>query len=100
MDELLAAAKNYLDITWEDQEGDKKLSGILERGKTYLNRIAGEDLDFSEGTRGRELLLDYTRYVRAGCLQDFAGDFSMELNTQNVECEVRRYAGQSQAADL
>ena len=35
MDELLAAAKNYLDITWEDQEGDKKLSGILEPGKTW-----------------------------------------------------------------
>lgn len=100
MDELLSAVKNYLDITWADQDGDEKLSGILARGKSYLDRIAGEPLDYEEGSRGRELLFDYARYVRAGCLQDFAGDFSTELNTLNAEYEVKRYAKQENPADL
>lgn len=94
MDELLAAARNYLDITWEDAAGDEKLRGILERGVSYLNRIAGEDLDMTEGTRGRELLLDYVRYVRAGALQDFAKDFALELNNLNIEREVAQYAAE------
>lgn len=98
MEELLKAARNYLDVTWEDPAGDEKLLGILSRGITYLNRIAGEDLDVSEGTRGRELLLDYVRYVRAGALQDFARDFALELNGLNVEREVAQYAQES--ADL
>lgn len=90
--ELLDTARNYLDLTWADQAENEKLCGILTRGMAYLGRIAGEELDFAEGTRGRELLLDYARYVRAGCLQDFAGDFSVELNTLNAECEVKRHA--------
>lgn len=98
MEDLVKAARNYLDITWEDPAGDEKLRGILSRGVTYLNRIAGEDLDISEGTRGRELLLDYVRYVRAGVLQDFARDFTVELNGLNMESEVAQYA--KEPADL
>ena len=39
MDRLLDDVKNFLDITWEMELGErKKLSGIIERGKAYLNR--------------------------------------------------------------
>ena len=92
MDELFHAAKNYLDVTWTDTETDKKLSGILERGKGYIAGIAGEWPDFAEGTRARGLLFDYARYARAEALQDFAKDFSAELNALHIEYEVRRHA--------
>jgi len=39
--ELLTAVRNYLGITWADDAGDVKLSGIIARGMKYLNRIAG-----------------------------------------------------------
>ena len=42
---LLEAVKNYLDITWDDPEGDEKLSGIIARGMQYLNKVAGAELD-------------------------------------------------------
>lgn len=91
MDELLKAARNYLDITWEDQTLDEKLSGIIRRGKGYLDRIAGETLDYAEGTKGRELLFEYVRYARANALQDFGGDFSSELNALHADGEVARF---------
>ena len=35
-DELLTEAKNYLDITWTDEESDKKLRGQIRRGIAYI----------------------------------------------------------------
>lgn len=38
---LLEAAKNYLDMTWADDAGDEKLSGILARGMSLLGPHGG-----------------------------------------------------------
>lgn len=92
-EELLAAAKNYLDITWQDPEEDVKLYGILLRGVGYLDHAAGVPLDYSDGTAARALLFDYARYVRAGALQDFGKDFSSELLGLHISGEVAQYDG-------
>lgn len=76
---LLPDVKNYLDITWEDDGTDNKLIGILERGKQYLLNIAGYVLTFEEGTKERELLFDYTRYVRSNALDEFQVNYRHEL---------------------
>ena len=90
MDELLKDVRNYLDITWEDAEGDKKLSGILARGMRYLDGIAGEKLDYTEEDKPREHLFDYVRYVRSSSLNDFQKNYLHELLALQVECEVKR----------
>lgn len=76
---LLEEAKNYFDITWDDPDGDSKLSGILLRGMAYLERIAGDALDFAADDQPRELLLEYARYVRSNALEDFQGNYRHEL---------------------
>ncbi len=76
---LLDAAKNYLDITWEDAAGEAKLSGILERGIAYLNRTAGAEQDYTVEGQARALLLDYARYVRSGALDEFMRNYLHEL---------------------
>ena len=86
--DLLTSAKNYLDMTWEDAEGDTKLIGILSRGIVYLDHRAGVTLDYDEGTEARELLFDYCRYVRADALQDFATDFQPELLRLHLDGKV------------
>lgn len=77
--ELLAAARAYLGITWEDPEGDETLRGILLRGMRYLDRIAGKALDYAQEDDPRALLLDYARYVRAGALDEFQTGYLHEL---------------------
>ena len=91
MASLLTAVRNYLDITWEDPALDEKLNGIIQRGKSYLDRVAGEQLNYKEGTKARELLFEYIRYVRANALQNFGGDFSAELNALHADGEVGRF---------
>jgi len=88
---LLDAVKNYLDITWTDEAGDLKLSGIIERGIAYINRIAGENLDYISHQKGRELLFDYCRYVRSNALSDFQKNYIHEINTLQIDQEVAGY---------
>lgn len=91
-DGLLEAVRNYLDITWDDQDSDTKLSGIIERGMKYLNKAAGEELDYSIEDKPRELLMDYCRYARSKALNEFHTNYLHELLSLQHEYEVKRYA--------
>ncbi|MBC3938525.1 hypothetical protein D4A47_06300 [Anaerotruncus massiliensis (ex Liu et al. 2021)] len=93
--QLLAAAKNYLDITWDDPEGDRKLSGILGRGMKYLDGIAGQELDYSTEDKPRELLFDYARYVRSNALDEFQGNYLHELLALQISEEVKGDTGEA-----
>ena len=96
---LLEAARNRLNITWPDPEGDEKLTGILLRGMAYLDDIAGEPLDYTLEELHRELLFDYAVYVRAEALDEFQANYAPELLKLQTRKEVERYAAQG-AADL
>lgn len=77
--DLLEDLKNYLDITWEDPAADRKLCGILSRGKAYLDHLTGESLDYTVEGAARGLLFDYCRYVRSGALDEFQKNYLHEL---------------------
>lgn len=96
---LLDDVKNYVDMTWEDPESDKKLSGIIARGMAYINRIAGSEQDFTEEAKPRELLFDYVRYVRAGALDEYAKNYLPELLALQIDRKVERYADQQTPAE-
>lgn len=85
---LFDAARSYLDITWDDPEGDRKLSGILMRGMTYLDRIAGTALDYDREDTPRALLFDYARYVRSGALDEFQQNYLHELLAMQIGQEA------------
>lgn len=89
---LLDAVKNYLDRTWDDPDSDNKLSGIIQRGMKYLDKVAGEELDYTVEDKPRELLMDYCRYVCSNALEDFQKNYLHELLSLQHEYEVRRYA--------
>ena len=43
---MLQDTRNYLDITYEDNDTDVKLLGIIRRGADYLDRVAGTPQDY------------------------------------------------------
>lgn len=90
-DGLLDSAKNYLDITWEDDAGDEKLSGILARGMKYLNSVAGAELDYTIEDKPQELLFDYARYVRSNALDEFQNNYLSELLSLQIGQELGRF---------
>lgn len=97
--ELLEAVRNYLDITWKDDAGDVKLSGIIARGMQYINTIAGKEMDYSIEGKARELLFDYCRYVRSNALNEFQDNYLHELLMLQIAEEVKDY-GETKTANL
>ena len=91
----LEEVKNYLQITWDDPDTNQRLTGIIARGESYLEHIAGGSLDFSEESRPRALLLDYCRYANANALEDFPVNFLAELNGMRLERQVAERAEES-----
>ena len=82
-DELLAEAKNYLDITWEDTQADEKLRGQLRRGIAYISAKTGVEASAFAGEavddRAQELLFYYVLYDRAGALDQYKEKFRPDI---------------------
>ena len=91
-DELLAEAKNYLDITWEDEDADEKLRGQLRRGIAFISAktgvlpsaFAGDSVD----DRAQELLFNYVLYDRAGAVDQFKRNYRSDIVGLRIRWEV------------
>ncbi len=88
---LLEELKNYLDIPWEDEQGDKKLYGIVKRGMSQLSGRIGE-CNFYEETQEKALLFDYVMYARAADLPQFWMNYKAEILTLQIARKVDEYA--------
>lgn len=91
-DELLTEAKNYLDITWEDEAEDNKLKGQLRRGIDFIcaktgvspSAFAGDAVD----GRAQELLFNYILYDRAGAVDQFKRNYRPDIIGLRIRWEV------------
>lgn len=97
---LLEDVRLYLDITWEDVDTDKKLTGIIERGIKYIDRLAGAALDYTVEDKPKELLLDYCRYVRSNALSEFMNNYLSEILTLQMYQEVKDYETENSDSNL
>lgn len=80
---LLTDVKNYLDITWNDDATDAKISGIIASGIQYLRTKGGGCVDFENDMVANQLLKDYVRYARDSALDVFENNYrSMILMLQ------------------
>lgn len=75
----ITVLKNYLDVTYDDEDNDRKLKGILQRAAAEIRELCavpnGAELTDSE----EQLLLDCCRYIRANALEDFAVNFGNSI---------------------
>lgn len=100
MENLLKELKNYLDITWEDEQLDVKLEGLLKRGQYFLNNTAGTVLSYDTDETPKQLLFDFVMYARAGALSDFAENYGKDLITLQLREAVRRACSEQETADV
>lgn len=97
---LLGSVRNYLDITWTDAALDEKLLGIIDRGISYIDRIAGRAQNYAEPGPAQGLLMNYCRYERANALEDFAVNYKAELLSLALHEGVAMHGEAQQAGDV
>lgn len=76
---LLSDIKNYLNITWEDAETDKKIIGYTEAGILKINALTGGTEDYHEESEYKALLMDYCRLRHAEVPEKFEELFKSDL---------------------
>lgn len=88
---LLAEIKNYLNITWEDEATDRKVTGLIEDGMVYLDLKRGAPADYMSPGLPRSLLKDYCRYARDSALDVFENNYLALLLAMRDERRVSDY---------
>lgn len=96
---LLDAVKNYLDITWADEQQNEKTEELIRSAMAYLNKKRGAEADFAEAGMPRTLLLEYVRYARDAALDVFENNYrSLIIDMQN-ERRVAEYVESTEQAE-
>lgn len=89
--ELLGDIKNHLDITWDDEAEDKRLSGLVALGVAYLDDKLGDPADYTQDGQPRALLMEYVRYARDKALDVFEGNYQALILAMQTNKAVERY---------
>ena len=93
-EELMSDVKDYLNISYDDEQTDRLLLSALARGMNIIDDYAGSPMDYSQEGAAKQLLFDYCRYVRSQATEMFEINYRHELNAlrENAETEVLRHA--------
>ncbi|MED3799818.1 phage head-tail connector protein [Lysinibacillus capsici] len=96
MPELLAELKSRLRITWNDE--DAELERIINRAKSYFEKLTSKTFSFELDSWETELLLERCRYVYNNAADEFENNFADELKRliMHVALEKRAEIGEQQ----
>lgn len=96
MCELLIELKHRLRITWNDE--DAELERIIDRAKSYFEKLTSKAFSFELDTWETELLLERCRYVYNNAADEFEKNFADELKRliMHVALEKRAENGQQE----
>jgi len=99
MADLLAAVRNYLDITYVDAATDQKLTSMIEDGIFYLNDAIGAGMNYRSPGPVRRLLFDYVRYARSGASNQFWEHYRQDIIPLRQKQEVAAYEAATDDTD-
>ena len=86
--ELLADIKNYLGITWDDENTDRRVTNLAGAGMAYIGGKLGAEADFLEDGFPRTLLFEYVRYARDAALDVFENNYASMILAMQHERRV------------
>lgn len=88
--EVLEIIKNKLDITWADEQMEKKLSLIVENGIAELDRLNGVKNDYIKAGKAQSLLFSYVVYDLSNCLDDFKKNYKSDIVSFINQSKVKK----------
>lgn len=92
---LLADVKNYINITWDDDATDAKISGLIASAAAYLDGKLGGQPDYEADGMPRTLMMEYVRYARDSALDVFESNYQALILTAQQEGMVIQNAVES-----
>ena len=91
MEPLLQDLKDKLNITWDEEETNRRLKTILEDAEATLNYKLGATIDYSENGPEHNLFLNYCMYAWNNCINEFDSNYFNEIMQIRQMYEVLNY---------
>ena len=88
---LLDDIKVYLDITWDDEQTNRRITGLIEDGMAYLDDKLGEAGDYLSPGYPRTLLKEYVRYARDAALDVFENNYQSLILAMQADRGVMNF---------
>ncbi len=89
---MLDELKNYLNISWQDELIDNKLTQLVNESKAVLNHLMGVDLDYEQDQEAKELLFNRVRYAYNNALDEFEKNFAQVILRKQLIVGIRHEA--------
>ena len=87
MDSLLQDLKDKLNITWDEEDTERKLNMIIEDAKLTLNYKLGYSIDYSKEDIEHSLFLDYCMYAYNNCINEFDDNY---FNARSMDVYITK----------
>lgn len=98
LESLLVEARNEVQVTWADEETDKRLKRHIQNGSRLLKKHCGvEDEDLQEGGKANALFLAYVRRAFDGDISGFVKDYIGDIVDLQLESEVLAYETETES---
>ena len=94
MERLLEQVKRKLNITWEDDDTNKRVEDIVQSAipdMLHMLGIADPDFDFSEPGMENTLLKAYCLYEFNHCLNEFDANYATMIGKVRAKHEVEHF---------
>lgn len=88
---LMQELKDILNITWDEEETDRKLERIINDAKLTLNWKLGQNIDYSISGSEHNLFLNYCMYAYNNCTNEFDDNYFNEIMQIRQKYEVLAY---------
>lgn len=89
---MLDELKCYLNISWQDELIDNKLTQLVNESKAVLNHLMGIDLDYEQDQEAKELLFNRVRYAYNNALDEFEKNFAQVILRKQLIVGIRHEA--------
>lgn len=91
MELLLQDLKDKLNITWDEEETNRKLKKIIRDATITMNYKLGAKIDYSEDGPEHNLFLNYCMYAWNNCTNEFDNNYLNEIYQIRQKYEVLNY---------
>lgn len=94
-EELILKIKDALDITFDDEDYDRKIVGIIEDGIPVLRSLFGveesQDIDWCKPSEERKLLKNYCLYELNNVSDKFTINYQSDIMQVRAKYEVEQW---------
>lgn len=88
---LLEEVKGALNITWNEEDTNNKLTRIIKDAKATLDYKLGSEIDYSKSGQEHSLFINYCMYSYNNCLNEFDTNYINEIYQLRQKYEVMSY---------